>query len=102
MEYAKWVEEHHRQTSKLRAALQGHVADSELRVLVDAGLAHYDDLFRLKAVVSKADVFHLVSGIWKSPAERCFMWMGGFRPSGLLKVLYLPICCAALSFESRY
>lgn len=87
MEYAKWVEEHHRQTSKLRAALQGHVADSELRVLVDAGLAHYDDLFRLKAVVSKADVFHLVSGIWKSPAERCFMWMGGFRPSGLLKIL---------------
>jgi transcription factor TGA len=86
MEYARWVEEQHRQMSELRAALQAHVADTELRVLVDGGMAHYDDIFRLKAVAAKADVFHLVSGMWKTPAERCFMWMGGFRPSELLKV----------------
>jgi len=88
MEYGRWVEEQHRQMCELRAALQAHVADNELRLLVDGGMAHYDDIFRLKAVAAKADVFHLVSGMWKTPAERCFMWMGGFRPSELLKVEY--------------
>lgn len=90
MEYARWVEEQHRQMSELRAALQAHVADNELRLLVDGGMAHYDDLFRLKSIAAKADVFHLVSGMWKTPAERCFMWMGGFRPSELLKVPTMP------------
>jgi transcription factor TGA len=81
------VEEQHRQMCDLRAALQAHVADNELRVLVDGGMAHYDEVFRLKSIAAKADVFHLVSGMWKTPAERCFMWMGGFRPSELLKIL---------------
>lgn len=87
MDYARWVEEQHRQLCELRAALQAHVADNELRGLVDMGMAHYDEIFRLKSMAAKADVFHLVSGMWKTPAERCFLWMGGFRPSELLKIL---------------
>lgn len=72
-------------------ALQAHVADADLRLLVDGSMAHYDDLFRLKDAAAKADVFHLVSGMWKTPAERCFVWIGGCRPSELLKVLILPM-----------
>ncbi|EFJ18699.1 hypothetical protein SELMODRAFT_112221, partial [Selaginella moellendorffii] len=87
MDYARWMEEHQRQVSELRSGLQAHMADNELRVLVDGFMSHYDELFRLKGVAAKADVFHLVSGMWKTPAERCFMWMGGFRPSELLKIL---------------
>jgi transcription factor TGA len=51
-------------------------------------MGHYNDLFRLKAVAAKTDVFQLVSGTWVTPAERCFMWMGGLRPSEALKVHY--------------
>ncbi|RVW30764.1 bZIP transcription factor TGA10 [Vitis vinifera] len=25
--------------------------------------------------------------MWKTPAERCFMWMGGFRPSEVIKII---------------
>ena len=57
-----------------------------IRVQVDGVIAHYDELFRIKSIAAKADVFHLLSGMWKTPAERCFIWMGGFRPSELLKV----------------
>eukprot|EP00252_Welwitschia_mirabilis_P022612 TRINITY_DN6170_c0_g1_i7.p1 TRINITY_DN6170_c0_g1~~TRINITY_DN6170_c0_g1_i7.p1 ORF type:complete len:332 (-),score=54.92 TRINITY_DN6170_c0_g1_i7:421-1416(-) len=87
MEYSRWLDEHHRQINDLRSAVNSHAADNELRTLVDALMAHYDEIFRLKSVAAKADVFHLVSGMWKTPAERCFMWMGGFRPSELLKIL---------------
>lgn len=87
MDYGRWVEEQNRQLSELRSSLAAHVSDNDLRLLVDNGMAHYDELFRLKGVAVKADVFHIVSGMWKTPAERCFMWMGGFRPSELLKIL---------------
>uniref|UniRef100_A0A0C9RQJ0 TSA: Wollemia nobilis Ref_Wollemi_Transcript_1971_2418 transcribed RNA sequence n=1 Tax=Wollemia nobilis TaxID=56998 RepID=A0A0C9RQJ0_9CONI len=87
MEYARWLDEQQRQINDLRAAVNSHVGDNELRVLVDGVMAHYDDIFRLKSVAAKSDVFHMVSGMWKTPAERCFMWMGGFRPSELLKIL---------------
>ncbi|KAK4272567.1 hypothetical protein QN277_021106 [Acacia crassicarpa] len=87
VEYARWLEEHHRVVCELRAAVQEHLPENELRLFVDNWLAHYDQLTNLKSVVAKTDVFHIVSGMWKTPAERCFMWIGGFRPSELIKII---------------
>ncbi|KAK9290957.1 hypothetical protein L1049_009137 [Liquidambar formosana] len=87
IEYARWLEEHHRLMCELRAAVQEHLPENELRLFVDNCLAHFDEVMNLKSMVAKTDVFHLVSGMWKTPAERCFMWMGGFRPSELIKII---------------
>ncbi|KAK8705302.1 hypothetical protein V6N13_048906 [Hibiscus sabdariffa] len=87
MEHARWLEEHHRLMCELRAAVQEHLPEDELRMFVDNCLAHFDEIMNLKGMVAKTDVFHLVSGMWKTPAERCFMWIGGFRPSDLIKVI---------------
>ncbi|XP_058207619.1 bZIP transcription factor TGA10 isoform X2 [Rhododendron vialii] len=87
MEYQRWLEEHHRLMCELRAAVQEHIPENELRLFVDNCLAHYDEIMNFKSMVVKSDVFHLLSGMWKSPAERCFMWMGGFRPSELIKII---------------
>uniref|UniRef100_A0A2P2M0Y4 Uncharacterized protein MANES_09G004500 n=4 Tax=Rhizophora mucronata TaxID=61149 RepID=A0A2P2M0Y4_RHIMU len=87
VEYAQWLEEHNRQINELRAAVDSHAGDTQLRTIVDNFTAHYNDIFRLKGVAAKADVFHILSGMWKTPAERCFMWIGGFRSSELLKLL---------------
>ncbi|TXG52885.1 hypothetical protein EZV62_022054 [Acer yangbiense] len=87
MEYGHWVEEQDRQISELRNALQKHVTDIELHILVESGLNHYCSLFRMKADVAKADVFYLISGTWRTSTERFFQWIGGFRPSELLNIL---------------
>ncbi|KAL8456446.1 hypothetical protein ACS0TY_034598 [Phlomoides rotata] len=87
LEYARWLEEHHRLMMELRNAVHEHLPENELRVYVDNSLAHYDQVIALKGMIAKSDVFHLVSGAWKTPAERCFMWMGGFRPSELIKII---------------
>ncbi|KAL5983297.1 bZIP transcription factor tga10, partial [Asimina triloba] len=87
LEYTRWLEEHHRLMCELRAAVQEHLPENELRLFVDNCLAHYDQVMNLKSMIVKSDVFHVVSGMWKTPAERCFMWMGGFRPSELIKIL---------------
>ncbi|KZV58542.1 hypothetical protein F511_12369, partial [Dorcoceras hygrometricum] len=86
MEYARWREEHQGLIEDLRSAVNSHVGDSELRLIVDAVMSHYDEVFRLKSVGAKSDVFHILSGMWKAPTERCFMWLGGFRSSEVLKI----------------
>ncbi|KAL6141479.1 hypothetical protein ACLB2K_059767 [Fragaria x ananassa] len=91
IEYARWLEEHQRLMCELRAAVQENLPENELRLFVDNCLAHYNELMNLKSMVAKTDVFHIVSGMWKTPAERCFMWMGGFRPSEVIKILLTQI-----------
>ncbi|KAJ4819457.1 BZIP family transcription factor family protein [Rhynchospora pubera] len=87
MEYARWLDENQRHMNDLRGGLAAHLSDADLRVIVDEYLTHHDDLFQLKAVTAKTDVFHLITGLWATPAERCFLWIGGFRPSELIKIL---------------
>uniref|UniRef100_A0A0E0F2N6 DOG1 domain-containing protein n=1 Tax=Oryza meridionalis TaxID=40149 RepID=A0A0E0F2N6_9ORYZ len=87
VDYARWLEEDSRRMAELHGGLHAHLPDSDLRAIVDDTLTHYDHLFNLKGMAAKADVFHLITGMWATPAERCFLWMGGFRPSELLKTL---------------
>ncbi|XP_055807919.1 TGACG-sequence-specific DNA-binding protein TGA-2.1-like [Solanum dulcamara] len=86
-EYSRWLEEHNIHINELRTAVNSHASEPELRSIVDNVNAHYDEVFRVKGNAAKADVFHVLSGMWKTPAERCFMWIGGFRPSQLLELL---------------
>nr|AAA75414.1 TGACG-motif-binding protein [Glycine max]ABI34645.1 bZIP transcription factor bZIP52 [Glycine max] len=87
MEYGHWVNEQNRQITELRNALNAHIGDVELRILVDGMMSHYAEMFRMKSAAAKADVFYVMSGMWKTTAERFSLWIGGFHPSELLKVL---------------
>lgn len=87
MEYAQWVEEQNRQISELRNAVNRGIGEVELQSFVDSGMRHYFNLFKMKQTAAKADAFYLMSGTWKTCAERLFFWIGGFRPSEFLKVL---------------
>ncbi|KAL3357379.1 hypothetical protein AABB24_017869 [Solanum stoloniferum] len=86
-EYSRWLEEHTKHINELRTAVNSHASDPELRSIVDNAIAHHDEVYRMKANAAKGNVEHLLSGMWKTPAERCFMWIGDFRPSLLLKLL---------------
>ncbi|KAJ0241485.1 Transcription factor TGA7 [Hirschfeldia incana] len=87
MEYSHWLEEQSRRVSELRIVLQAQISDIELRILVESCLNHYANLFRMKSDAAKADVFYLMSGMWRTSTERLFQWIGGFRPSELLNVV---------------
>lgn len=81
------MEEQNRQTDKLRNALHSQVGEMELSIIVESCKSHYVNLFELKETAAKADVFYIMSGIWKTPTERLFLWIGGLRPSEILKVM---------------
>ncbi|CAN6337811.1 unnamed protein product [Urochloa humidicola] len=81
IEYKGWVVEQNRHTAELRSALQGKTTELEVRMLVETGLSNYEHLFSMKAMAANSDVFYVLSGMWMTPVERMFMWIGGFRPS---------------------
>ncbi|CAD6336271.1 unnamed protein product [Miscanthus lutarioriparius] len=85
LEYERWLGEHSKVVARLRAAAEEHRPDGELRAYVDEAAAHYGALMGHKARLAGADPLHLLSGLWKGAAERCFLWIGGFRPSELIK-----------------
>ncbi|KAF3679441.1 Transcription factor TGA7 [Capsicum annuum] len=87
IEYSHWVEEQQKKNAELRSILQSPVSDLELQLLVENVLSHYFNLFRMKADAAKADVFYLMSGMWRTSVERFFLWIGGFKPSELINVV---------------
>ncbi|XP_076901674.1 bZIP transcription factor TGA10-like [Bidens hawaiensis] len=84
--YARWLEDYHRQMSELQAAVQERLPENELRIYVDNCITCIDELMYMKSIVVKSDVLHIINGTWKTPVERFFMWIGGFRPSELIKI----------------
>uniref|UniRef100_A0A0D9XBZ8 DOG1 domain-containing protein n=1 Tax=Leersia perrieri TaxID=77586 RepID=A0A0D9XBZ8_9ORYZ len=87
LEYGRWVEEHSKLIFQLRAALNEQMPDNQLQVFVSGAIAQHEELLSLKGAIARADIFHLLCGVWASPAERCFLWLGGFRPSEAIKVM---------------
>lgn len=88
MEYGRWIDEQDRKISELRNVLQTPIADVELHILVENVLNHYCNLFRMKRAAARVDAFYLVSGMWRTSVERFFLWIGGFRPSELINVVF--------------
>ncbi|TKW22397.1 hypothetical protein SEVIR_4G225700v4 [Setaria viridis] len=86
LEYERWLGDHSKVVARLRAAAEEHRPDGELRAYADEAASHYGALMGHKARLAAADPLHLLSGLWKGAAERCFLWIGGFRPSELIKV----------------
>ncbi|KAF9593903.1 hypothetical protein IFM89_026031 [Coptis chinensis] len=56
LEYSRWLEEQNRQINELRAAVNSHASDNELRIILDGVISHYDEIFRLKGIAAKADL----------------------------------------------
>ncbi|XVF31029.1 hypothetical protein REPUB_Repub16aG0110200 [Reevesia pubescens] len=50
IDYARWQEEHHRLMCELRATVQEHLPENELRIFVDNYLAHFDEMVNLKGM----------------------------------------------------
>ncbi|GFP94564.1 glyceraldehyde-3-phosphate dehydrogenase cytosolic [Phtheirospermum japonicum] len=68
VEYSQWLDENNRRINELKGAVSSHVGNAELRIIVKGILAQYDDIFRIKSDAAKADVFHIFSGMWQTPA----------------------------------
>ena len=91
IQYERWIEGQNRKTNALKTALKSSMSEDDLSNLVTDTFNHYASLFTIKENAAKTDVCYLISGVWKTSTERLFLWIGGFRPSDLLKVMPGPV-----------
>nr|GFC69937.1 transcription factor TGA4-like [Tanacetum cinerariifolium] len=70
MAYDLWVAEQQKKDNELKDMLQSHVTEADLRMFVESSLAHYYELFQMKANAAKSDVFYVMHGLWRTPMER--------------------------------
>jgi len=87
MDHEHWVEEQSRQILELKRALNAQVRDIQIGELVNSIKNHCFKLFCMKFDATKVDVFYVITGIWKTTAEGFSLWIDGFRPFKLLKVI---------------
>ncbi|KAF3446528.1 hypothetical protein FNV43_RR12621 [Rhamnella rubrinervis] len=69
------------------ACPDSHEKVERQRTLVDQVLSHYQEYYEEKARTAWEDVFTVFSAPWLSPFERTFLWIGGFKPLFVLRLV---------------
>lgn len=86
--YIEWQEEMKFQFSALRDALQQSKTEEEIARLVQACYSHYIEYTKEKIKLCQEDVSFVVAGMWRTPLEAGFLWMGGWRPTTAVVLAY--------------
>ncbi|KAI3950732.1 hypothetical protein MKW92_027314 [Papaver armeniacum] len=63
------------------------IPEEELKSLISRVLGHYQQYYEAKSIASRRDVFVLFAPPWFSTYERTFLWIAGFKPGLLLRIL---------------
>ncbi|KAF5181591.1 Transcription factor tga2 [Thalictrum thalictroides] len=61
--------------------------ERELRELISRVLSHYRQYYEEKSMVTQNDVFLVLSPTWFSSFERSFLWLAGFKPALVFKLV---------------
>ncbi|XP_031265282.1 protein DOG1-like 4 [Pistacia vera] len=64
-----------------------HKSDDQHQTLIDEVLCHYKQYYEEKSITAREDVFLFFSPPWFTSFERTFLWIGGFKPSLVFKIL---------------
>ncbi|KAI3876994.1 hypothetical protein MKX03_024579 [Papaver bracteatum] len=63
------------------------IPEEELKSLISRVLGHYQQYYEAKSIASRRDVFVLFAPPWFNSYERTFLWIAGFKPGLLLRIL---------------
>ncbi|RWR92831.1 transcription factor TGA2-like protein [Cinnamomum micranthum f. kanehirae] len=87
--YEYWLVEQDRCLQQLLAAARtGDGEEDRLRHLVNEVLRHYENYYANKSRSAKKDVLAVLSPSWTSTLEEAFLWIGGWRPTVAVHLLY--------------
>lgn len=73
------------------AALQSNdKEDAQLRLIAQV-LAHYQQYYDELSKAAAEDIFQVLSAPWLTSFERTFLWISGFKPSLLIRLLFAAV-----------
>ncbi|XP_071709017.1 TGACG-sequence-specific DNA-binding protein TGA-2.1-like [Rutidosis leptorrhynchoides] len=86
-QFNDWFGEHSQRIMQLRRRLIGEFIEADILPIVDNTLSHFYTIFNIKKNASKIHVFTIIYRSWMTHAQRCTMWIGGIRPTKMLKLI---------------
>ncbi|KAM4090615.1 hypothetical protein ACJW30_09G075700 [Castanea mollissima] len=61
--------------------------DEDIKELCSRMLAHYQEYFEAKSRIAHRDVFLAFSPTWLTSLERTFLWIAGFKPGMVFRIV---------------
>lgn len=86
--YTSWVNTQEELVKNLQEALESDMRQPELLKEVKKVTEHYRIYYKAKQNASHQDVLQTVTAPWRSPLEKAFLWLGGWRPSLAFQLVY--------------
>lgn len=86
--YSSWVNTQEELLKILQEALDSDIREPELFQEVKKVAEHYENYYAAKQSASHQDVLQTVTASWRSPLEKAFLWLGGWRPSLAFQLVY--------------
>lgn len=86
--YSSWVNTQEELLKNLQEALDSDMREPELFQEVKKVAEHYENYYDAKQSASHQDVLQTVTASWRSPLEKAFLWLGGWRPSLAFQLVY--------------
>ncbi|CAM6091404.1 unnamed protein product [Calypogeia fissa] len=86
--YKEWLEQEKALLDPLRKLVESEKSTAEIANLVDACYTHYSKYVDAKIQAAREDVAYVAAGMWRTPLEAGFLWMGGWRPTTAIVLAY--------------
>lgn len=92
--YTGWKEQEDALLNELKRAVENSSSvssstnEQELARLVRKCYQHYSEAVHAKIRAAHEDVSYITTGAWKTSFEASMMWMGGWRPTSAIVLVY--------------
>eukprot|EP00250_Pteridium_aquilinum_P000381 c10415_g1_i1 orf=387-929(+) len=86
--YENWTKGFEDMLKELEEAIESDMREPELSQKVKKVVEHYDTYYKAKQRALHQDILQTVTPPWRSPLEKAFLWLGGWRPSLAFQLVY--------------
>ncbi|KAL0555682.1 hypothetical protein IC582_009636 [Cucumis melo] len=82
-----WLLRQRNYLDDLLSAAHGSPHNRDLQVLISRILSHYEDYYEKKSRITQTDIFLVFTPPWFTTYERTLLWIGGFRPGLIIRLV---------------
>lgn len=82
-----WLLRQRNYLDDLLSAARGSPHDGDLQDLISRVLSHYEDYYEKKSRIAQTDIFLVFSPTWFTTFERTLLWIGGFPPGLIFRLV---------------
>ncbi|CAK9323368.1 unnamed protein product [Citrullus colocynthis] len=82
-----WLLRQRNYLDDLLSAARGSPHDGDLQDLISRVLSHYEDYYEKKSRIAQTDIFLVFSPTWFTTSERTLLWIGGFPPGLIFRLV---------------